>query len=159
MNNQLKAHALPSQVELKRAFIYNQITGEMFNKKTGKYYTKSRYQRITFNGIKYLAHRIAWKMITGVDPVGVIDHKNEDPSDNRFENLQDISNQENIAKAKATNPHRGIYPPNYKGNRCKGWTARPTINGVKRYLGSFPTKQAAVGAAQQARLEAADTNA
>lgn len=153
MNKQLNTHPLPSQEELINTFNYNPITGEMLNKVTGHTYKKTKYQRIELHGIKYLAHRIAWKIMTGLEPVGVIDHDNEDPSDNRWCNLQDITNAENLEKARDKKPVRGIYPPNYKGNRCRGWIARPTIAGVKHYLGVFPTKRAAMDAASALRRQ------
>ena len=50
---------------------------------SGKYYTMSR---------------IVWKFHFGTEPTGVIDHINEDSTDNRIENLQDITQQQNINK-------------------------------------------------------------
>lgn len=38
----------------------------------------------------YLAHRVIWKYVKGVDPVGHITHINGDLADNRIENLRDL---------------------------------------------------------------------
>ena len=43
--------------------------------------------------------RIVWKYHYGVEPKGVIDHINGDSTDNRIENLQDITQGENLRKA------------------------------------------------------------
>lgn len=47
---------------------------------------------------KLQASRIIWKMATGEDPKGVIDHIDGNPLNNRLENLQDISQRENLLK-------------------------------------------------------------
>jgi hypothetical protein len=41
------------------------------------------------------SHRIAWKMATGEDPKGQIDHVNGDRTDNRIINLRDVSQNDN----------------------------------------------------------------
>lgn len=43
----------------------------------------------------YKAHRVIWKMQTGSDPSGEVDHRNRDASDNKWANLRDVSYQEN----------------------------------------------------------------
>ena len=43
--------------------------------------------------------RIIWKYHYGVEPKGVIDHINGDSTDNRIENLQDVTQGENLRKA------------------------------------------------------------
>lgn len=42
-------------------------------------------------GGSFAAHRVAWKMLTGRDPKGVIDHINGIRDDNRAVNLRDVS--------------------------------------------------------------------
>lgn len=52
---------------------------------------------ITYKGEKkrYSAHRIAWKLHYGSDPVGPLDHINHDPQDNRIANLREATLSEN----------------------------------------------------------------
>lgn len=137
----MKTTSLPTLKELQQAFIYNPTTGEMTNKQTRRKYQKRRYQRLTLNGVKYLAHRVAYKMMTGLEPVGVIDHINNDATDNRWENLQDISPAENALKDRQL-IHACVYPPN-TFTRSKKWVARIQRDGVKHYLGSFESKEQA----------------
>ena len=47
---------------------------------------------------QYIMSRIIWKYHYGVEPKGVIDHINGDSTDNRIENLQDITQQQNLNK-------------------------------------------------------------
>jgi len=150
MNKATNPLPLPSLEVLQSCFIYNPTTGEMTNKQSGYKFKKIKYSRLNVNGVRYLAHRVAWKLMTGSDPVAVIDHKNNDPTDNRWCNLQDITNKENVRKDKKYNC---VYPPKYKGNRCTSWIARPRINGKRLYLGGFKTREEAVAAVEQLREE------
>ena len=54
------------------------------------------YKQGRIDGVAYLAHRVAWAICKGEWPSGVIDHINGDTSDNRIENLRDVSQSENI---------------------------------------------------------------
>ena len=68
----------------------------------------------------------------------VIDHINENKSDNRLDNLQVITHRENISKSKSRNnkssKYTGVYFTQGK------WRAMMRINGVKKHLGYFKTE-------------------
>lgn len=53
------------------------------------------YLRVGIDGKSYLLHRLAWLYVYGEWPTGIIDHINRVPSDNRIENLRDVSQHEN----------------------------------------------------------------
>lgn len=63
------------------------------------------------NGELHKAHRLIWKIETGEDPELNIDHINNDPSDNRIENLRLATPQENSrnTKTKISSNYRGVY--------------------------------------------------
>jgi hypothetical protein len=46
----------------------------------------------------FVMSRVIWKYHKGVEPKGVIDHINGDSTDNRIENLQDITQKQNVNK-------------------------------------------------------------
>ena len=46
----------------------------------------------------YYRSRLIWKLLNGNDPVGVIDHFDKDPTNDKIENLQDISQLENMRR-------------------------------------------------------------
>jgi hypothetical protein len=96
---------------------------------------------ICINGCKYKAHRIAWKMQTGKEPPETLDHKDLDPSNNRWKNLRPATwPQQNWNKRHQENSasgFRGVYPSK---NR---WRARIRINGIKTNLGTFSTPEEA----------------
>ena len=61
---------------------------------------KEGYLHINLGCKPYKAARIIWKMMTGEDPAGFIDHKNKNRTDNRWENLRVASAYENARNAK-----------------------------------------------------------
>jgi hypothetical protein len=93
----------------------------------------------------YYAHRLAWFYMTGLWPVGCIDHIDGDPGNNRFANLRDVPSAMNSQNRKAANANRlydlplGVYPA--KGG--KTFEAQACINRVKYRLGRFPTPELA----------------
>jgi hypothetical protein len=58
------------------------------------------YSKININNRQYLAHVIAWFYVTGDFPKVDIDHKDNNPLNNSFQNLRLSSRTENNANAK-----------------------------------------------------------
>jgi hypothetical protein len=54
-----------------------------------------RYMRVSVMGGVF-AHRLAFYLMTGKWPDGVVDHINRNPTDNRWCNLRDVSHKENL---------------------------------------------------------------
>lgn len=52
---------------------------------------------LRLDGKLYFAHRIAWLWMTGDWPNNLIDHRDGDPSNNKWENLRDATPSENLA--------------------------------------------------------------
>lgn len=113
----------PHQKVLKELFDYNPETGQLFYAKTtgrrakqgteAGFIEKCGYRRITIKKEKFVAHRIVWKWMTGEDPSYgmVIDHINEQPSDNRWENLRLLPNHENVHRT-PRGSNGGVRRPN-----------------------------------------------
>jgi hypothetical protein len=108
--------------------------------------SKSGYVTIMLDGVVYKAHRVIWKMMTGDDPI-TIDHVSGDRSENRWENLRDVSMQVN-----ATN--KRLYASNKSGvsgvslhKRDNVWQARiNVVAGEEVHLGTYDTRAEAVAA-------------
>lgn len=57
------------------------------------------YAHVKINGVGYQVHRLLWKVATGADPRGVIDHINGVRDDNRLINLRDVTPRTNAQNA------------------------------------------------------------
>ena len=69
---------------------------------------KYGYVIITVDGVSFAAHRLVWFYHYNVWPDKIIDHINGDPSDNRIDNLRDVSvriNAENASKRHRADLH------------------------------------------------------
>ncbi len=111
------------------------------------------YCRFRIDGKKHRAHRLAWLYMHGDWPLGEIDHINGLPADNRISNLRDVSHAENV---------QNVHKPNKDNESCEfrgvhwhrrdlKWTAQIRANGKIKWLGAFPTKEAAAEAYKQAK--------
>lgn len=101
---------------------------------------------VGFRGKTYKAHILVWVCQTGEWPTHQIDHINEDPSDNRWENIRAATkaqNMQNITRIKSnTSGHKGVgfHRPTAK------WRATIRGDGVQYHLGLFETVGEAVDA-------------
>ena len=68
----------------------------------GKILLDGRCQ-IGINYTYYYRSRLIWKMKNGNDPLEVIDHINNDCSDDRIENLRDIAQGDNMCRGRWPN--------------------------------------------------------
>lgn len=78
---------------------------------------KAGYIAISINKKLFAAHRLAWIIKFGAWPSEQIDHINRNPSDNRIENLRDVSASQNLF-------NRGASAKNKSGRVGVGYCAR-----------------------------------
>ena len=141
---------LPKLSIIKEFFDYNPDTGIFkWAKNKGKMKAGSiagnlvsdtGYWKIRFNKQNYLAHRLAFYIMTGEYPEGMdIDHINGDRSDNRWCNLRKLNRSDNVA-------HRKVCK-NYICNRNGRFTARIHVNYQNITVGTFDTPEEATAAA------------
>ena len=111
------------------------------------------YKHGQAKGVKLMAHRVLWAMRTGAWPMEEIDHINGDRSDNRQENLREISSAENKKNA-------GIGRDNQSGvigvswsKKCKKWHAKIGVDGRYIFLGGFDLFSDAVEARGKAERQ------
>lgn len=153
-----------TQQELKENLHYNSETG-IFTwsrdssrvKKGQTAGTKIRegYIAICVNAIQYRAHRLAWLYMTGEIPKDCIDHINGIRDDNRFNNLREATNAQNIHNQ--TKPHKnnktgflGVSKNKYYNKKYK---ATIKTGGILLCLGYFNTPEEAHEAYLKAKRE------
>lgn len=106
---------LLTQAQLKESLSYRKETGEFtwiveplkhHTNKVGHLagsLTTGGYITISIDGGRYLAHRLAWLYVYGYFPKGdkcFIDHIDQNRSNNRIENLREVSQAENARNQK-----------------------------------------------------------
>jgi len=103
---------------------------------------KDGYRKIAIAGRQYRAHQLAWLHKTGTWCSHVIDHRDCDPSNNRWANLRSATISQN-------NANRRLHRNNkcgFKGvirNHIGRWVAAIYKDGRRYHLGSFGTPQEA----------------
>ena len=151
----MKPRELPSVEVLREYFNYDPETGELTRaKQTGPRFNKgckatvlnkAGYLQVGLHNKIYLAHRLIWKLHTGEEP-SIIDHINNDPTDNRICNLRNVTlsdNQHNRPlQHNNTSGARGIH----WSEKLQKWVAKINVNRQQIYLGAYLTFDEAVNA-------------
>jgi len=105
------------QAEMQELFTYDAENGRLFWKvsrgsaaKTGSvagWLHDEGYRCLEVNLVKYKEHRVIWTMVNGPIPSGLeVNHKDENKSNNRIENLELVTPEQNVNFA--TNTSEGV---------------------------------------------------
>jgi hypothetical protein len=99
------------------------------------------YRRIMIKGRIYRAHHLAWFYVKGKWCSQAIDHRDLDPSNNRWANLRRATTSQNNANRRLLRSNacglKGVSPDQ------RGWRATIRKNRRIYYLGNFPTPREA----------------
>ena len=124
-----------------------------YNPKTGQLYRKGKpvgcvgsdgYLIVTLDGKQLKAHRVAWAIHHGKFPEGHVDHINGDRTDNRIENLRDVTRQENQRNLKKPSHNKsGVVGVSWDASRGS-WYASIQVGGKTKNLGRWQDKRCAV---------------
>ena len=161
----MKYNPLPPLEELKEFLDYNPDTGIFTWIKKPSYRVKvgqvagtmntKGYLQIAFKGIRYFAHRLAYYMYHGVDPLeNLVDHKYGDGSNNEIKNLRLANNSENGSNRVnlPSNNTSGVIGVVWN-KQVKKWKAQIWVNKVYKYLGYFTNKEDAIKARKEAEIK------
>jgi hypothetical protein len=101
------------------------------------------YTQVMINGKLYRAHRLAWLYEHGAWPVDIIDHVDQDRSNDRISNLRECSQSENQRNV-------GLRVDSNSGFKGVSWhkasgkfRAHASVNGKLKHLGYFLTSESA----------------
>lgn len=110
---------------------------------------KTGYRHVTWMGKVWKVHRLIFMLVHGYLPKE-IDHINGDRSDNRIENLREVSRSENQYNKSAQRNRSG-----YRGvswhEKTKKWAVRVMKEGKSQSFGYFDDLEFAGFVAQEAR--------
>jgi hypothetical protein len=104
------------------------------------------YRIIGANGNLYMAHRLAWLLHYGAWPEHEIDHINNDPADNRIENLREATRSQNSKNQSSQKDSTSKYLGVSWAKHANKWVAQITVDGKKYYLGLFTIEEDAARA-------------
>lgn len=138
----------PTQERLREVLEYNPETGVFTWIKSLGNRTKmgevagsakgGNYGRIQIDGVRYLSHRLAWLYVFGYYPETLIDHINNDFSDNRISNLRLASASDNSKNCRVREKSKTGVKGVTESKSCPGkYEARLGFNGVSYYLGVY----------------------
>jgi len=152
-----------TQKRLKEVLRYNQDTGAftwnekisrkvVVGKEAGSLNRNLGYIYISIEGVRYLAHRLAWLYTSGAWPKRQIDHIDHNRENNSIYNLRDVSHQENSMNQKMRISNTSGYIGVMMEKRRGLWRSEICVNGKGIFLGYFTNKQDAVDARRSAQL-------
>jgi hypothetical protein len=105
---------------------------------------------VRIDGVLYLAHRLAWLYVYGALPGNVIDHKNNTKTDNRIENLRDVTPSQNQWNTRVQKNSKSGTKGVFWDRRSRKWIARLTCKYKCVFNGYFNSLEEAVVAREAA---------
>jgi len=165
----MKYKPLPPLKQLKEFLDYNPDTGiftwikklhrrmqdRLVGQEAGVTNSWNYYIQIRFKGHQYRAHRLAYYMHHGIDPLEkLVDHIDGDKSNNKINNLrlatfsQNGTNRVNLP----SNNTSGVIGVSWD-KKPKKWKALIMINGKNKHLGYFINKEDAIKARKEGEIK------
>jgi len=114
-------------------------------------HANGQHQSIVIFYVRYLAHRVIWKMIHGDEPHR-IDHRDLDGTNNRIGNLRRSTVSQNGMNRKPPSTNKsGIKGVHQRADNGR-WSAMLVANGKAHRFGCFDTKDEAAKAYRKGAL-------
>lgn len=146
--------------ELNEHFKYDFITGDIIRIKSkrsdfiGKVSNRfgDGYLKVSYKSKNIGGHRLAWLLHTGKWPVNLIDHINGDRLDNRFSNLREATNKQNIENQTkpSSNNTTGFLGVSFHKSTGK-FVSHISVDYKKKHLGYYNTALEAYNAYLEAK--------
>ena len=137
-----------TQSELTHALHYDPDTGVFTWVNPSKYHAEKKgteagwlnddgYIGIRLNATNYSAHRLAWLYVHGSFPENETDHIDGDRSNNRIDNLRDVTKSVNQRNAKKRSDNKSGICGVHWHKATKKWAAQARVDGKQQHLGLF----------------------
>lgn len=156
------AHKKPTQAQVKKLFRYVKSTGKFTWRVDGRRNKKGAiagcgkshgYRVVGVNSKQYPLQHIIWLYVTGKFPKNVINFKDQDRLNFKWNNLRDVTvgecNKNQPLKANSESGINGVF---WKESRGK-WNAQIRVDGKAIHLGSFNHIRDAEKARKEADIE------
>ena len=131
--------------------------------KTGKFLYKitsvwhiprgNSYRKISIDRHSYEAQILAWFYMTGGWPDGTVDHKNQDPMDNRWNNLRLATKQTNAINSKIRSDNVTGYRGIIWDKARNKWRVYISVMGKQLNLGRYDKLEHAIMARKEKEIE------
>lgn len=125
-----------------------------FSKKiTGYLHKKSGYMNIKLDYKTHLAHRLAFLLMTGSFPENEVDHINQNKTDNKWNNLRDVTSRQNKMNTCMSKRNKSGFTGVCFNKADKKW--RVSIGGAKKRinLGCFEDLDEAIRVRKEANIK------
>lgn len=108
-----------------------------FANKPAGYRGADGYERVSIKGFSYKSHRVVFAICNGRWPSGDIDHINGVKSDNRLENLREVTHAENCRNQKLKSTSSTGIPGTSLDRRTGKYIVSITYSGARRHIGQY----------------------
>lgn len=105
----------------------------------GSFCKKTGYVKVALNNKTYLAHRLIWFLHYKNWPKNQIDHINGNRTDNKIENLREVTARQN-SQNQVKHRKGKLVGANYFKSRNK-WASEIVIKRKRKFLGYFSTEE------------------
>ena len=143
-----------TQERLKELFVYQD--GQFIDRKTNAekalvpITNHHRYYRLVVDGKAHAFHRMVYLYHKGCLPK-IIDHIDNDRTNNRIENLREVTQQQNCLNRVAHKNNRSGYKNVYWDKAMSKWCALVNVYGKRKIFGYFDDVELAGLVAEEAR--------
>ena len=111
------------------------------------------YLNISISKLHYKAHRIAWLLMTGRWPKDEIDHRDTDPSNNRWHNLREATSSQNKTNTRTPRNNTSGFKGVYWNKIVRKWWVYINKDCRRHSLGYFDDINEAVSVVTRERMK------